>query len=314
MGHSILILNLTIPNCDGGSNSSILNQPTNELSMKLYYDRNDLPDSQRLKDQRIEWLQELGATELGKADPDAVGFLFGYEEGESHLLNQLVNYPGIHDRPDERQELVCLDDVLKKLKDHSIEVPTPKTWVLEIDDEVPSDLEFPLFVRTRKSSWKRGGEQARVRNLCELNDEAELLRRAFGWDAPIIVRKWLDIAVAGKWIFGDAPQEIRTWIIDGEPVAWSFHYLHAIENPDGFPPSVDDLRQLQSLAATIAQPFKSRLIAADFVRDKTGKWNFMEAGPGAACGTAHEQVFKYVASRLIGKDFELKGDAVGGYL
>lgn len=282
--------------------------------MQMFFDRNDLTDAKKLKDKRFHWLNEIGAIELAEAHTDATGFLFSYQHGETHLVHQVGDRPGIHDRPDERQELVNLDDVLRALTVNGIEMPTPKTWVLQIDEELPSDLEFPLFVRTRKSSWKRGGDQAKVRNLRELADESELLRRAFGWDAPIIARRWLDIAVAGRWMFGDAPQEIRTWVVGGEPVAWSFHYLHAVPNPVGFPPSSDDLSQLGAMATKVAKPFKSRLIAADFVRDTSNNWHFMEAGPGAVAGTAHEQVFKYVAYRLVGQDTDLVGDAVGGRL
>ena len=56
------------------------------------------------------------------------------------------------------------------------------------------------------------------------------------------------------------------------------------------------------------------IIAVDFVRDTGGKWHFLEAGPGAAAGTAHEGVFKYVACRLIGEERDLDGDDVGGRL
>ena len=102
-----------------------------------------------------------------------------------------------------------------------------------------------------------------MRNLKQLNDKVELLRRAFGWNVPILARQWLNIAVAGTWMFGKAPQEVRVWIVDKAPAAWSFHYLHAVPNPSGFPPSVQDLQLLGSLARQVAATFRSRLIAAD---------------------------------------------------
>lgn len=282
--------------------------------MKLFYDRNDLANASKLRDDRFRWLRELGAAELSESKPEDSGFLFTYEHGEAHLLKQVEHRPGIHDRPAERCELVHLDAVLQILNEHNVSVPMPKTWVIGIDDAPPADLTFPLFLRTPKSSWKRGGEQGKVRNLRELNDEAELLRRAFGWDTPVIAREWLDIAVAGQWMFGDAPQEIRTWIVDSRPLAWNFHYLDAVRDPIGFPPSGDDLAQLKAMAASVAAPFKSRLVAADFVRDVTGNWYFMEAGPGAAAGTSHEQVFKFVARSLVGAAAALDADPVGGPL
>jgi hypothetical protein len=226
----------------------------------------------------------------------------------------VAHHPLVTDRPEDRQALVRLDDVLWRLNETGVVVPSPKTWIMGIDDPLPDDLEFPLFVRTPKSSWKRGGSQARVNNLKQLNDEAELLRRAFGWETPILARQWINVAVAGKFMFGDAPQEVRVWLVDGKPIAWSFHYLHVVTNPVGFPPSDADLQLLKEMAAGIGAAFQARLIAADFVRDRAGKWWFLEAGPGAAAGTAHEAVFKFVADRIRGGNASLADDAVGGQL
>jgi hypothetical protein len=203
--------------------------------MKLVYDSNDLENAKKLKDDRFVWLRELGAVELHGLQPDDQGFLFSYEYGEAHLAKQVGDLPGIHDRPSERSGLINLDEVLSTLTEAGVDVPTPKTWVIGIDETMPSDLSFPLFLRTPRSSWKRGSDQGKVSSLKELNDEAELLRRAFGWDTPIIAREWLDIAPAGRWMFGDAPQEIRTWVFAGTPVAWSFHYLHAVPSPHWLP-------------------------------------------------------------------------------
>ncbi len=150
-----------------------------------------------MHDKRLDWLIELNALEIQQSHRDDVGFLFGYECGVEHLDGQVADRPHIHDRPEERRDLIGLDDVLGILAQHNIHVPMPMTWMIGLDDEMPGDLTFPLFVRTPKSSWKRGGQQAKVANLKELNDEAQLLRRSFGWDTPIIARQWLDIAVAG---------------------------------------------------------------------------------------------------------------------
>ena len=205
--------------------------------------------------------------------------------------------------------------ILQRLGEHGVDVPTPKTWVIGIDEPPPADLEFPLFVRTPRSSWKRGGAHSRAKNLRQLDEEMELLRRAFGWDTPILARQWIDVAVAGRWTFGDAPQEIRVWIVDRVPVAWSFHYLHAVREPKGFPPPDEDLALLKTLAAEIARAFPSaHLIVADFIRDRRGGWHFLEAGPGAVAGTAHEAVFKYVVQIIQGGASCLVPDAVGGPL
>lgn len=163
--------------------------------MKLFYDKNDLQHSKKLRDDRFTWLKELGATELSEADPHDAGFLFGYEHGDEHYRTLVEDRPRVRDRPEERENLVRLDLVLERLIEHGVDVPTPKTWIIGIDDAPPADLEFPVFVRTPKSSWKRGGTQARANNLRQLDDEVELLRRAFGWDTPILARKWIDVAV-----------------------------------------------------------------------------------------------------------------------
>ena len=102
------------------------------------------------------------------------------------------------------------------------------------------------------------------------------------------------------------------WIIDQVPAAWSFHYLHVVPRPAGFPPSDEDLRTLARYAAEIGPLFRSRLVAADFARAKSGEWYFIEAGAGACSGTAHEAVFKAVARRLMHESAGAEGDAVGG--
>jgi hypothetical protein len=282
--------------------------------MKLLYDKADLPHASKLRDERFAWLQALGASELSEVQLDEPGFLFSYQHGDDEYRQLVGNRPRLCDQPEHRQELVCLDDVLRRLEERGIQIPTPKTWVIAVDDALPADLTFPLFVRTPKSSWKRGGTQSRANNLKQLNDEMELLRRAFGWDTPILARQWIDVAVAGKFMFGDAPQEIRVWIVDQRPVAWSFHYLHVVPNPRGFPPGNDDVDLLREMALQVASAFGSRLIVADFIRDRRKQWHFLEAGAGAAAGTAHRAVFEFVAQTLLGSKPQLQGDAVGGPL
>lgn len=282
--------------------------------LKLLYDQHDLPHAKKLRDGRFRWLADLGASELSTASLNEAGFLFGYEHGDAHYRKLVGNRPNVRDRPDERQELLHLDEVLKRLAESKVEIPTPKTWVIGVDDDLPDDVQFPLFVRTPKSSWKRGGQQGRANNQRELADEMELLRRAFGWDTSILARQWIDVAAAGRWMFGEAPQEVRVWIVDHVPVAWSFHYLHAVRTPKGFPPSDKDLQLLAELAAKVGGAFGSRLIVADFIRDRQGDWHFLEAGPGAVAGTAHEAVFKFVAEMIRGTATPIQGDAVGGAL
>jgi len=282
--------------------------------MKLFFDKHDLPHAVPLKDERFRWLRELGAEEISEAAPDDAGYFFAYQHADDRYRALVEHRPRVTDRPEVRDELFRLDDVLRRLDERKISLPTPKTWTIGIDDPLPTDLTFPLFVRTPKSSWKRGGTQGRAKNEKQLVDEMELLRRAFGWEVPILARQWIDVAVAGRFMYGDAPQEIRVWIVDRVPAAWSFHYLHVVRNPEGFPPSAADLAAIAAMAERIGSAFDARLIAADFLRDKKGKWWFLEAGPGSAAGTAHENVFKFVAERLRGTAPTITSDAVGGPL
>jgi hypothetical protein len=138
------------------------------------------------------------------------------------------------------------------------------------------------------------------------------LRRALGWDALILAREWCDLAPAGQSVYGPVPQEVRSWIVDGIPYAWSFHYLNIVKNPDGFPPTPADLRTLVDLSQRVGSAFRSRLVVSDFARDTDGNWIFIEAGPGSCAGTAHEQVFKSVAARLCSRHIAFTADDTGG--
>jgi hypothetical protein len=210
--------------------------------------------------------------------------------------------------------LLRLDAVLQTLERAHVRVPMPRTWLLPLDAPLPEDLTFPLFVRTAESSWKKGGHISRVKTGRELEDEAALLRRALGWDATILARQWLDLPPAGEGRCGPVPQEVRTWAVNGSPFAWSFHHLHIVPKPRGFPPAAEDLLFLRQLAGDVASAFRSRLVVADFARGSDGRWWFIEAGPGSCAGTGHEAVFKAVARRLRGEEPELQADGVGGPL
>jgi hypothetical protein len=282
--------------------------------MQLLYDPRDDAYHERIGSQVLYWLDDLDAVPLGEADPSAEGFLFAGARPIEDYRDLVARLPLVRDRPGEREPLLRLDTVLEALEKHGVRVPTPRTWILPLDAPVPEDLTFPLFVRTAGSSWKRGGHISRVRTAAELGDEAALLRRALGWDATVLAREWLDLAPAGEGRYGPLPQEVRTWIMDGVPFAWSFHHLHILPRPCGFPLSAEDLKTLRDLAGEVGSAFGSRLVVADFARGVDGRWWFFEAGPGSCAGTGHEAVFKAVARRLRGEEPGLQGDAVGGPL
>jgi hypothetical protein len=282
--------------------------------MQLLYDPRDDAYHERLGSQLLYWLDDLDAVPLGEAHPAAQGFLFAGARPLDDYRRLLARWPLVRDRPEEREPLLRLDTVLRALDRAGVRVPAPRTWVLPLDAPLPDDLSLPLFVRTAESSWKKGGHISRVRTAAELQDEAALLRRALGWDATVLARQWLDLAPAGEGRYGPVPQEVRTWVVDGVPFAWSFHYLNVVPRPAGFPPSSGDLTTLRRLAGEVGSAFRPRLVAADFARDAVGQWWFIEAGPGSCAGTGHEAVFKAVARRLRDGEAELQSDAVGGPL
>jgi hypothetical protein len=282
--------------------------------MQLLYDPRDDVCHEQFGSPLLYWLDDLGAIPLDEADPSSDGYLFAGArpiEGYRRLVSHL---PLLRDRPEEREPLLRLDAVLRALDQAGVRVPSPRTWTLPLDAPLPDDLTFPLFVRTAGTSWKKGGRIVRVRTPADLQAEASLLRRAFGWDEIILARAWLDLATAGEGRYGPVAQEVRTWIVDGEPFAWSFHHLHLVLRPRGFPLAADDLAMLRRLAGEVASAFRSRLVVADFARGNDGRWWFIEAGPGSCAGTGHEAVFKGVACRLRREEFEPVGDAVGGML
>jgi hypothetical protein len=280
--------------------------------MKLIFD----PRDDKVLDRRgiplLYWLDDLGARPIDEATPEDDGFLFAGARSIDDYRRLVSGRPRLRDRPEERAPLLRLDHILKSLADAGVEPPMPRTWWLTRDAPLPPDLTFPLFVRTATSSWKLGGRVSRVENPTALEEEAGALRRVFGQDAAVCARQWLDLAAAGERMYGPVPQEIRIWIVDGRPLAWSFHYLNVLPKPRGFPPNAEDLARLACMAKGVGSAFRSRCVVADFARLVGGGWSFLEAGPGSCAGTAHEAVFKAVAARLQGIRRPLPADAVGG--
>jgi hypothetical protein len=282
--------------------------------MQLLYDPRDDHYHERLGSRVLYWLDDLGAVPLPEADPGTSGFLFAGARPIDDYRALVGGYPLVRDRPDEREPLLRLDAVLAAVGRVGVRVPSPRTWVLPLDAPLPTDLTFPLFLRTAESSLKKGGLISRVTGRAGLEGEAAELRRAFGWDAVVLAREWLDLEPAGERHYGPVPQEVRVWVVDGEPAAWSFHYTQVVRGPRGFPPPADQLAVLRRQAAAVGSAFRSRLVAADFARGRDGTWWFIEAGPGSCAGTAHEPVFKAVAGRLRGDRPGFAADAVGGPL
>jgi len=280
--------------------------------MNLFFDERDDAAHEARGSQLLYWLDDLGAKPLTEARPDDVGFLFAGARPADDYTRLVARYPFLRDRPEERAPLMRLDSILDALAEAGVEVPTPRTWRLPLDTPLPDDLTYPLFVRAAHTSLKLGGQVSRVRRESELESEAAELRRVLGWDALILAREWCELAEAGSGVYGPIPQEVRVWIVDGIPFAWSFHYLNVLPMPLGFPPSPANLNVLHELASRVGSAFRSRCVVADFARRKRGGWLFIEAGPGSCASTAHEDVFKAVAAKLRGDTLSVRTNQVGG--
>lgn len=282
--------------------------------MKLYYDERDHQYCREHGDNRLYWLDDLEACPITEATPADPGYLFAGARPIEDYRALVAGLPGLLDLPQDREPLLRLDTVLLAVDSVRPRLAIPRTWSIPVDAPIPAGVSFPAFVRTVDTSWKLGGSISRVSSPAELQDECESLRRAFGWDATILVREWLDLAPAGDTAYGPLPQEVRVWILDQAPVAWSFHHLHLVPEPTGFPPSSADLAAIESMARAVGSCFAAMLVVADFARTTSGDWVFLEAGPGSCAGTAHEQVFKAVASALAGRPAGLPPDRHGGPL
>lgn len=280
--------------------------------MNLLYDNRDDAAHRARGSEILYWLDDLGAIPISEAGPEDEAFLFAGARPIDDYRRLVSGFRRLRDTPEERGPLLRLDSVLDALGAAEVNVPTPRTWHLPLDAKLPDDLTFPLFLRTPFSSLKLGGNISKVRNVGQLQSESAELRRLLGWDALILAREWCDLAPAGGSVYGPVPQEIRTWIVDKEPFAWSFHYLNVVPSPSGFPPAAEDLRELKGMARRIGTAFSSRCVVADFARSKKGHWLFIEAGPGSCAGTAHEHVFKSVAAKLLGELLPIPVNAVGG--
>ncbi len=271
---------------------------------QLAYDVRDDKLFEQRGMRNLYWLDDLDAVPLPELDPNVESFLYAGARPIADYRKLTATYPEIKDTAAARLPLLNLDSVLSRLEQQSIDVAAPKTWIWELDRPVPNGIQYPVFVRAAKSSWKLGGKISKVMSERELQSEAFELRRAFGYDQSILAREWLDIVPAGESAYGPVPMEIRTWIVDSIPYAWSFHHLQIVQNSTLFPLSDQDTDCLYQMASKISC-FESRLVCVDFVKTVNGAWRFLEAGPGSCAGTAHEYVFKAVAAKLAGKTLEV---------
>ncbi len=285
----------------------------NASLMNLFYDDRDDSVHQRRGSRILYWLDDLKGIPIAESQSDSDdGFFFSVAGSISDYAELVADHPNLRDRAEERLPLMSLASVLDCLAAKSVDVPMSRTWRLAWNEPIPDDIVYPLFVRASDSSLKLGGAISRVRNANELLLEAEEIRRLLGWNAMVIAREWKECVPAGTGTYGVLPQEIRVWVVDGKPFAWSFQHLKEVPLPAGFPPTTADLQQLATYAERVAVAFASRCLVVDFAREVQRGWTFVDAGSASSAVTDHEGVFKAVASKLIGKKFPFHSDKVGG--
>ena len=100
--------------------------------MHLFYDTRDRVAA-RHGDLRLRWLYELGARQLSDAKPQDEGFLFAGARKIEDYRELVEPFPLIRDRADERAPLLELDQVLEAMETARVQVPTPRTWCIELD-------------------------------------------------------------------------------------------------------------------------------------------------------------------------------------
>src|SRR5262245_57902754 len=107
--------------------------------MQLLYDQRDLDYAKKRGDLRLKWLSEIGAVPIQHHPLHEEGFFFGYQLPRDEYDAIVRAYPRVRDRPEDREQLARLEDILLALDGAGVHVPTPRTWVLGIDDPAPTD-------------------------------------------------------------------------------------------------------------------------------------------------------------------------------
>src|SRR5690349_19897973 len=110
--------------------------------MHLYYDPRDDAAHESRGSQILYWLDDLDARPLTEARADSTGFLFAGSRGIEDYRELVAPFPHLRDRPDKREPLLNLDDVLSTLDVAGVKVPTPRTWIIPPDSPIPHDITF----------------------------------------------------------------------------------------------------------------------------------------------------------------------------
>lgn len=226
-----------------------------------------------------------------------IEFVFNMAEGfhgrnrEAHIpaLLELLGIP--YSGSDPLGLAVTLDKSLAKRIAISLDVPTPKFWVLDSKEDLFRILDqFPLFV---KPLWE--GSSKGIRLSSRVKDRAELERetsRLFAHypDVPVLVEEYIAGREFTVAVVGNHPPEIFgvMEIKFQDPKKRDFCYSIEVkrnwqkEVEYLVPPKLEAEKasQIQKAALHLFKAFRLRDVARfDFRMDLDGKFYFLEVNP-----------------------------------
>lgn len=261
--------------------------------MDLYYDERD--DS-GITGQRLSWLEDVGARPSAECDGEAEGFLFSASSDADDYCRLIAGRPHLEDQPGDRLPLLSLHNIHEKFENAKLGVSCARIFG-RARDLSPSQITFPVQLRsevtlsepTLKTPLQNANELART---LESDENAK----------SMLVQSWVALKV-------DARNEIdrlRIWLVDGRSRAWS----QENQSPAPSPQAIELLQRVAS--QKIAPLYGTRCLVIDFAPLLSGGWIFYDAGPGSKALTRHEDVFKSVALRLLGRRRAFKKNQESG--
>lgn len=250
--------------------------------MDLFYDERD--DS-GITGQRLSWLEDVGARPSAECDGEAEGFLFAATSDADDYCRLIAGRPHLEDQPGDRLPLLSLLDIHEKLEKATVGISSARIFgpVKEIDH---SSLNFPVILRS-DITLSEPIHKTPIHNANDLNGAL----KAESDHGNLLVQSWVALKV-------DARNEIdrlRIWLVDGKSRAWS----QENQSPAPKMRSIDLLQRVAS--QKIAPLYGTRCLVVDFAPLQSGGWIFYDAGPGSKALSRHEDVFKSVALRLLGR-------------
>lgn len=250
--------------------------------MDLFYDERD--DS-GTTGQRLSWLEDVGARPSAECDGEAEGFLFSASADAEDYCRLIAGRPHLEDQPGDRLPLLSLLDVQKKIQSAQLGVPCARIFgrASEID---PDQISYPALIRS-DVTLSESCLKDPIHNAAALRQAIQALPNP----EQSLVQSWVALK-------GDSEGEIdclRLWLVHGRPRAWS--------QENASPAPAQSVLQLlrQVAGQKIAPLYGTQCLVIDFAPLESGGWIFYDAGPGSKALTRHEDVFKSVALRILGR-------------